>query len=150
MRKSLKSLIRNVEAYAQDRGIPILGVARAEELNSKAPEGFRPQDMMAGAKSVLIFAKPLPQAVFQTPENLDNMFYTRSAYTYYQRVSGGSEKQVYDVDAARERVENHAHHFTDLITNILDEAELQKIEDIDCPWPEIDYTLFRRRQGPES
>jgi epoxyqueuosine reductase len=79
-----KSLINEVETYVQDRGIPILGAARADELNRRAPEGFRPQDMMPGAKSVLIFAKPLPQAVFQTPVNLDNMFYTRSAYTYYQ------------------------------------------------------------------
>jgi epoxyqueuosine reductase len=79
-----KSLIRNIETYVQDQGIPILGAASAEDLNSTAPEGFRPQDMMPGAKSVLIFAKPLPQAVFQTPVNLDNMFYTRSAYTYYQ------------------------------------------------------------------
>jgi epoxyqueuosine reductase len=77
-------VVGSVKKLLKDRGIPIMGSADEGALDAKAPEGFRPQDMLPGARSVLIFAKPLPTAVFLTPKNMDNMFCTRAAYTYYQ------------------------------------------------------------------
>ena len=41
---------------------------------------------------------------------------------HYQRVTGSPEKQVYDMDKARQRVESHARHFTDLVTDLLDKT----------------------------
>jgi epoxyqueuosine reductase len=71
-----------VNTYAAQEGV-LMGVAKAESLNASAPEGFRPQDIMPGAKSVLVFAKPLPLAAFMVPDSFNNMFYQRSAYMYY-------------------------------------------------------------------
>ncbi|HON58581.1 MAG TPA: hypothetical protein P5040_05700 [Smithella sp.] len=59
-----------------------MGAASAEALNAAAPKGFRPEDLLPGAKTVLVFARPLPQAVFQVPGEL-SAFYQRAAYTLY-------------------------------------------------------------------
>jgi epoxyqueuosine reductase len=77
-------LVDSVKKLLEERGITIVGSADAQALNAKAPEGFRPKDLLDGARSVLIFAKQLPTSVFLTPKSMDNMFYTRAAYTYYQ------------------------------------------------------------------
>lgn len=71
----------SIREYLRQEGI-LMGAAKAEDLNSKAPEGFRPKDMMPGAKSVIVFAKALPPAVFLTPEG-NNSCYQRTAYMYY-------------------------------------------------------------------
>lgn len=60
----------------------LMGAASAEALNVAAPEGFRPKDLLPGAKTVLIFAQPLPLAVFMVPGE-NNNFYQRSSYTHY-------------------------------------------------------------------
>ena len=85
---------------------------------------------------------------------------------HYQRVTGGGEKQVYDVDAAQQRVQSHAHHFTDLITSILLEAPSTVGEPIivspyDCElfghwwhegvaWLESVYRLLEKQKTVES
>ncbi len=75
-------IINAVKSVAEQEGM-LMGVASADALNAKAPHGFRPMDLMPGARSVIVFAKPLPLAVFLAPDGFNNMFYQRSAYTYY-------------------------------------------------------------------
>ncbi len=75
-------VVKAVKKRAEQEGA-FMGAARAETLNASAPHGFRPMDLMPEAKSVLVFAKPLPLSVFLTPENVGNTFYQRSAYMYY-------------------------------------------------------------------
>jgi epoxyqueuosine reductase QueG len=85
-------IINAVNDFTAQEGV-LMGVASAEVLNTKAPEGFRPMDMMPSAKSVLVFAKPLPLAVFLVPDGFNYMYYQRSAYMYYllmDRVAGGA------------------------------------------------------------
>ncbi len=79
-----KDVVGSVQRQIKQKGIPITAVAAAEELNRKAPEGFRPEDLLPGAKSMLIFAKPLPLAVYLAPNDPDFLFYTRSFLTSYQ------------------------------------------------------------------
>lgn len=66
----------------------LMGVARADAINATAPEGFRPRDLMPGAKSVIVFARQLPFAVYLAPRELNNAFYQRSAYTHYIIMDG--------------------------------------------------------------
>lgn len=73
--------INKVNAYVNKENI-LMGAAPAEKLNSMAPEGFRPKDLLPGAKTVLIFAQPLPLAVFQVPGE-NKAFYQRSSYIHY-------------------------------------------------------------------
>jgi epoxyqueuosine reductase len=75
-------VISELSDLAAREGV-LMGVARAEALNEKAPEGFRPMDMMPSAKSVVVFAKSLPLAAFLVPDRFHNMHYQRSAYLYY-------------------------------------------------------------------
>lgn len=75
-------VVKAVKKVVQVEGM-LMGVARAEAMNREAPAGFRPMDIMEGAKSVIVFAKPLPQAVFVTPERFNHLFYQRAAYMYY-------------------------------------------------------------------
>ena len=59
---------------------------------------------------------------------------------------------------ANQRFHHHHQRFRKLIWaaqdlgdyNRLSEAELQQMEDIDSPWPDIDYNLFKRWQEPAS
>jgi len=75
-------VVRAVKKIVEQEGV-LMGAARAESLNASAPRGFRPMDLMPEAKSVLVFAKPLPLSVFLTPASVKNTFYQRSAYMHY-------------------------------------------------------------------
>jgi len=74
-------IINKICTYVSSENI-LMGAASAEELNASAPEGFRPRDLLPGAKTMLVFAQPLPLAVFQVPGE-NNAFYQRSSYTHY-------------------------------------------------------------------
>ncbi len=80
-----EAVINKIKDYLEQNDFPIYGAASAENLNTIAPEGFRPMDMMPDAKAVLLVARPLPLSIFQTPKNNGNYsFYTSSFHTYYQ------------------------------------------------------------------
>ncbi len=72
-----------IKTLLNQKHIPLMGAASAESLNHKAPMGFRPADYLGDAKSVLIFAKPLPVSVFSAPPEAHNMFYVNAFSTYY-------------------------------------------------------------------
>lgn len=76
-----KDIIDKIHAYIKQENV-LMGAAPAEKLNAKAPEGFRPKDIMPGAKTVLVFAQPQPLAVYQVPAE-NNAFYQRSSYIHY-------------------------------------------------------------------
>ncbi len=65
------------------RGIPIAGAASAARLNAAAPPGFRPSDLLPGAKTVIVMARPLPVSVFQTAGRYDHAFYVSAFAAYY-------------------------------------------------------------------
>ena len=73
--------ISKISAYIHKENIS-MGAASAEKLNAAAPEGFRPKDLLPNAKTVLVFAQPLPLAVYQVPGE-NKAFYQRSSYIHY-------------------------------------------------------------------
>lgn len=85
-------IITTLKKFTTLEGV-LMGVVSTEVLNTKAPIGFRPMDIMPSAKSVLVFAKPLPLAVFLVPNRFNNIYYQRAAYMYYllmDRVADGA------------------------------------------------------------
>ncbi|MBU2490101.1 MAG: hypothetical protein KKA60_11990 [Proteobacteria bacterium] len=76
-------LMEEVLDLFEARGIPISGAASAARLDETAPPGFRPSDLLPGAKTVLIMARPLPVSVFQTEKAYDNAFYVNAFAAYY-------------------------------------------------------------------
>ncbi|MBU0992632.1 MAG: hypothetical protein KJ737_09080 [Proteobacteria bacterium] len=82
-----KDIREKIKKFLVEKNIPVFGVAPAEILNDKAPEGFRPKDMIKTAKSVLVLGKPLPIGVFHTPKPMKNKFYTQAFSTYYKSMN---------------------------------------------------------------
>lgn len=76
-----KDIIDKIQAYLDKENV-LMGAAPAEALNNLAPEGFRPKDLMPAAKTLLVFAQPLPLSVFQVPGE-NKSFYQRSSYIHY-------------------------------------------------------------------
>jgi len=74
-------IIDKIRAYVEKENI-LMGAAQAEVLNALAPEGFRPENFLPSAKTVLVLAQPLPLAVFLAPGE-NNRFYQRSSYIHY-------------------------------------------------------------------
>ncbi len=83
-----QSVRDDIRVLLDKKDISIQGIADADLLNRTAPEGFRPEEMLPGARSVLIAARPLPLSVFQTPPNNGlYSFYAASFHTYYQAMN---------------------------------------------------------------
>ena len=96
-------IINSVRQYIKKKNIPIIGAARAEALNQKAPPEFRPEDLLPGSKSILIYAKPLPGTVYLTPNTTNNSFYTfytRSYLTNYKIIDETSDTACYMLEEA--------------------------------------------------
>jgi epoxyqueuosine reductase QueG len=74
-----------IEHLMKEMDVPIMGAADASKLDEKAPEGFRPCDLLPGAKTVLIFAKPLPLSIFAAPGTSGiHSFYVAAYKAYYK------------------------------------------------------------------
>ncbi len=82
-------LISKIKKYLFMREFPVVAVASAETLNLKAPQGFRPQDALPGAKSILIFAKPAPAPNYDTTATRNGIysFYVNTYHTYYRQAN---------------------------------------------------------------
>jgi epoxyqueuosine reductase len=72
------AVVKTINKYVREKGIPVLAVADAVRLNEKAPEGFRPKDYLPGARSVIIFGKPLPLEVYRADNDPRHRFYARA------------------------------------------------------------------------
>lgn len=92
-------MVADLTALAGQEGV-LMGAASAVALNAQAPEGFRPMDMMPGARSVIVFARPLSRAAFLVPEALGNKHYQRSAYVHYLLMDLLAEKACLGIQEA--------------------------------------------------
>ncbi|MBW1990048.1 MAG: hypothetical protein JRI97_10945 [Deltaproteobacteria bacterium] len=78
-----QKVVKDVKKVFSSRDIPLVGAADARELDRTAPEGFRPSDLLPGAKTVLVTARPLPRAVFETGPQYKNALYVNAFSSYY-------------------------------------------------------------------
>jgi len=90
-----KSYLQAIEKILSENDIPILAIADAEKINFHAPVGFRPQDHLAGAKSMLIFARPLPLEVYDIASD-PKLFGYRKAYFENYKLMDEAAKKVTD------------------------------------------------------
>ena len=56
----------SVKQFALDKGVNLVGVAPVERFGG-APAGHHPTDILPGATSVVVCAKPIPTGVFDGP-----------------------------------------------------------------------------------
>jgi epoxyqueuosine reductase len=81
MKKPSKQAIKEI---LNEKDIPILAVADAETINQQAPPGFRAEDHLPGARSMLIFARPLPIEVFDVSRDPKLIRYKRAFFENYK------------------------------------------------------------------
>jgi epoxyqueuosine reductase QueG len=82
-RRSKKDLERTkqMERFARKTGADLFGVANAEIL-AKAPEGFRPQDILPDCKAVIMVGKRLSDATVETTPSrmFDTMYFAVNGF----------------------------------------------------------------------
>jgi len=54
-----------MKEWVKQRGIDLVGIASAEVLNKKAPEGHRPKDLLPGALSVVVMGMRWPDSLIE-------------------------------------------------------------------------------------
>lgn len=77
--KNKKTLSQNITRILKDMGASKIGIAPAERLK-KAPEGFRPGDILSGAKNVIAIA------ISQIPSVVDNVPAARFTFSQQYHV----------------------------------------------------------------
>jgi epoxyqueuosine reductase len=86
------STVRSVECgiterlftLAESEGIPVMGVGPCTALENEPP-GYRPRDLLRGAKSMVCFGLPVPDAVYVAGSHRIEIVW-RSQNLYYRRL----------------------------------------------------------------
>lgn len=81
-----KPSLQSIETILNQKNIPFLAVAAADVISQQAPAGFRAQDHLPGAKSMLIFAQPLPLEVFDVKADPKLKGYRKAYFENYRRM----------------------------------------------------------------
>jgi epoxyqueuosine reductase len=87
-----KTYIQTIEKMLRVNDIPILAVADAEIINQHAPVGFRPKDHLANAKSMLVFARPLPIEVYDIENDPKLRGYRKAYFENYKLMDETANK----------------------------------------------------------
>ena len=98
-----KPSVESIQNITTEKGIPLLAVAAAEDINRHAPAGFRAEDRLPGANSMLIFGRPLPLEVYDIQKDPKLNEYRKAYFESYklmdetaQAVAGFLEEQGFD------------------------------------------------------
>jgi len=61
---------QEIKEFATQRGAELVGIASVEDINRYAPIGYRPDDILRGAKSVIVVAgRPLLSGAWRSPDH---------------------------------------------------------------------------------
>jgi len=80
----MTKIIEEITNLIAGNGIPIFGMMGASSLKNE-PSGYRPNDMLASAESVLCLGIPVPKGVFKCQERSE-WSYWRAANIYYRNI----------------------------------------------------------------
>ncbi len=60
----MKEVVDRIKEIAHAEGVPVLGIGPAKAMADEAP-GFRPEDRLPGAQSLVCFGIPVPKGVYR-------------------------------------------------------------------------------------
>ncbi len=80
----MDEITRMIEAYFRANNINVFGTAPASSLETE-PTGYRPSDLLPGAKSVLCIGMPVPKGIFKCAGKAEQMYW-RTAAVYYRHI----------------------------------------------------------------
>jgi epoxyqueuosine reductase QueG len=64
--KGNKMIVEHIRKIAEDENVPVFGIGPASAMADETP-GYRPEDLLPGAQSLVCFGIPVPLGVYQTP-----------------------------------------------------------------------------------
>jgi epoxyqueuosine reductase len=74
----------DIRRIAESENLTLLGFAPASDLDDE-PAGYRPGDLVPGARGLVSFAVPVPRSVFQTPLHAEEII-SRTQSLVYRRL----------------------------------------------------------------
>jgi epoxyqueuosine reductase QueG len=74
-------IVDEIRRIAEAEGVAVLGFGPASEMADE-PAGYRPEDVLPGAKGLICFGAPLPRAVYQTPANTPEVICRSQSHNY--------------------------------------------------------------------
>ena len=86
---------QEVKRMTRELGADLVGIASVQRFDT-APEGFRPADVFPGAKSVIAYAKRLPDGVFSTESPVPYTFASSVTLQEVFRVTYGLTLRLED------------------------------------------------------
>src|SRR4030065_2239430 len=86
---------QEVKRMTRELGADLVGIASVQRLDT-APERFRPADVFPGAKSVIAYAKRLPDGVFSTESPVPYTFASSVTLQEVFRVTYGLTLRLED------------------------------------------------------
>jgi epoxyqueuosine reductase QueG len=77
----INGLIEKIRNITVSENIPLLGFGPASAMANE-PVGYRPEDLLPGAKGLLCFAIPLPRAIYKMPIYTEEMICRSQSENY--------------------------------------------------------------------
>jgi len=80
----MAKIIEEITNLFAQKGIPVFGMTKASSLKNE-PSGYRPNDLLESAESILCLGIPVPKGVFKC-QGRSEWMYWRAANIYYRNV----------------------------------------------------------------
>lgn len=80
----MNDIKEKIEAFFLANNISVFGTAPASSLDTES-SGYRPSDVLPGAKSILCLGIPLPKGIFKCAGKAKQRYW-RSAAIYYRHI----------------------------------------------------------------
>jgi len=78
----MNGLIEKIKEISGQNDIPVFGIGRSSELENTAPQGYRPSDILPGAKSLFCLGSPVPKGIFACEAKANESYWRAANITY--------------------------------------------------------------------
>jgi epoxyqueuosine reductase QueG len=92
-----RDVAARILAVTEAEDVPVLGMGSSAALGHEPP-GYRPEDLLPGARSMVCFALPVPRGVYATPAHATETIW-RSQNLYYRRLDSLSLRMAQLLEA---------------------------------------------------
>ncbi len=80
----MNEITENIKAFFLSNNVGVYGIAQSSSLEDE-PSGYRPSDVLPGARSILCLGRPFSKGIFLCPERTEAMYW-RAAAVYYRHI----------------------------------------------------------------
>ena len=80
----MTKIVEEIKNLLARNSVPVFGMISASSLKN-APSGYRPNDMLESAESILCFGIPVPKGIFKC-QGRSEWMYWRAASIYYRNI----------------------------------------------------------------